>query len=71
MDSFGVFVLFLSCDTPTVAPAKAALDSAKQIQGSHPLKHQLPIIESSLKTKLRHDGLLHLVQLNMLMMDLP
>ncbi|KAJ6895328.1 hypothetical protein NC651_021740 [Populus alba x Populus x berolinensis] len=45
-----------NADTPNVALAKAALDSAKRIQGSHPLKHQLPIIESSPKTKLRHDG---------------
>ncbi|XP_061958696.1 serine/threonine-protein kinase Nek5-like isoform X2 [Populus nigra] len=45
-----------NADTPTVAPAKAALDSAKRVQGSHPLKHLVPIIESSLKTKLRHDG---------------
>jgi NIMA (never in mitosis gene a)-related kinase len=30
-----------NADTPTVAPAKAALDSAKQVQGSHPLKHQV------------------------------
>ncbi|KAF9675258.1 hypothetical protein SADUNF_Sadunf09G0013300 [Salix dunnii] len=44
-------------DTSTVAPAKVAEDSAKQIQGSHPLKHQLPIIESSPKTKLRNEGI--------------
>jgi NIMA (never in mitosis gene a)-related kinase len=30
-----------NADTPAVAPAKAALDSAKRIQGSHPLKHQV------------------------------
>ncbi|CAK7331991.1 unnamed protein product [Dovyalis caffra] len=46
-----------NADTPTVAPVKAAMDSAKRIQGSHPLKHQLPIIESSPKTKPRHDGI--------------
>ncbi|KAB5540720.1 hypothetical protein DKX38_013694 [Salix brachista] len=44
-------------DTSTVAPAKVALVSANQIQVSHPLKHQLPIIESSPKTKLRNDGI--------------
>ncbi|KAL9405340.1 hypothetical protein Peur_002312 [Populus x canadensis] len=49
--------LKFNADTPTVAPAKAALDSAKRIQGSHPMKHQLPIIESSPKTKPRYDGI--------------
>ncbi|KAG6629602.1 hypothetical protein CIPAW_14G095300 [Carya illinoinensis] len=44
-----------NADTPTVAQAKASFDSAKQIQGSHLLKHQLPVIESSPKTKPRHD----------------
>ncbi|WCJ41895.1 Serine/threonine-protein kinase Nek5 [Euphorbia peplus] len=45
-----------NADTPTVTPAKVAFDSAKRIQGSHPLKHQLPIIDSMPKTKPRHDG---------------
>uniref|UniRef100_A0A6M2EIS1 non-specific serine/threonine protein kinase n=1 Tax=Populus davidiana TaxID=266767 RepID=A0A6M2EIS1_9ROSI len=49
--------LKFNADTPTVAPAKAAMDSAKRIQGSHPMKHQLPIIESSPKTKPRYDGI--------------
>ncbi|KAJ6755577.1 SERINE/THREONINE-PROTEIN KINASE NEK [Salix purpurea] len=49
--------LKFNADTPTVAPAKAALDSAKRIQGSHPSKHQLPVIESSPKTKPRNDGI--------------
>ncbi|KAJ6303326.1 hypothetical protein OIU77_017245 [Salix suchowensis] len=49
--------LKFNADTPTVAPAKAALDSAKRIQGSHPSKHQLPVIESSPKTKPRYDGI--------------
>ncbi|KAE8037352.1 hypothetical protein FH972_009945 [Carpinus fangiana] len=44
-----------NADTLTVAPAKASFDSAKRIQGSHPLKHQIPIIESSPKTKPKHD----------------
>ena len=33
--------LKFNADTPTVAPAKAAMDSAKRIQGSHPMKHQV------------------------------
>ncbi|XP_068337822.1 serine/threonine-protein kinase Nek5-like [Pyrus communis] len=45
-----------SPDTTTVASPKAIPDSSKRTQGSHPLKHQLPIIESSPKTKPRHDG---------------
>ncbi|KAF3963036.1 hypothetical protein CMV_012526 [Castanea mollissima] len=36
-------------------PAKASFDFAKRIQGSHSLKHQLPVIDSSPKTKPRHD----------------
>ncbi|KAJ4833396.1 hypothetical protein Tsubulata_028199 [Turnera subulata] len=44
-------------DTPTVSPAKLAFDSAKRLHGSHPLKHQLPVIESSPKTKPRYDGI--------------
>ncbi|XWS71416.1 hypothetical protein CRYUN_Cryun03dG0136200 [Craigia yunnanensis] len=46
-----------NADTPTVASAKLPLDSAKRIPGSHHLKHQLPLIESSLKTKPRHEGI--------------
>ncbi|PON47267.1 Serine/threonine protein kinase [Trema orientale] len=43
-------------ETPPVAPSKANSDSAKRIQGSHPVKHQLPIIDSSPKTKPKYDG---------------
>jgi NIMA (never in mitosis gene a)-related kinase len=32
-----------NADTSTVAPAKASFDSAKRIQGSHPLKHQVQL----------------------------
>ncbi|KAB1227100.1 Serine/threonine-protein kinase Nek5 [Morella rubra] len=39
----------------TVSPAKASSDSVKRILGSHPIKHQLPLIEFSPKTKPRHD----------------
>uniref|UniRef100_A0A5B6ZT79 non-specific serine/threonine protein kinase n=1 Tax=Davidia involucrata TaxID=16924 RepID=A0A5B6ZT79_DAVIN len=46
-----------NAETPPVAPAKASSDSVKRIQGSHPLKHQLPIVDSSPKTKPRHDGI--------------
>ncbi|KAG2674345.1 hypothetical protein I3760_13G129700 [Carya illinoinensis] len=44
-----------NADTPPVAPGKASFDPAKRIQGSDPLKHQLPVIESSPKTKPKHD----------------
>ncbi|KAM7273805.1 hypothetical protein ACFE04_028469 [Oxalis oulophora] len=37
-------------------PAKIALDSARRVQGSYPLKHQLPLIESPLRTRPRHEG---------------
>ncbi|XVF05090.1 hypothetical protein REPUB_Repub05bG0141400 [Reevesia pubescens] len=46
-----------NADTPTVAPAKLPLDSSKRIPGSHHLKHQLLLIESSPKTKPRHEGI--------------
>ncbi|XP_022730732.1 serine/threonine-protein kinase Nek5-like isoform X2 [Durio zibethinus] len=46
-----------NADTATVASAKLPLDSAKRLPGSHHLKHQLPLIESSPKTKPRHEGI--------------
>ncbi|KAF2300491.1 hypothetical protein GH714_013811 [Hevea brasiliensis] len=45
-----------NADAPTISPSKVAFDSAKRIQGSHPLKHQLPIIDSTPKIKPRNDG---------------
>ncbi|CAN6560145.1 unnamed protein product [Malus baccata var. baccata] len=45
-----------SPDAPTVACSKATLDPEKRTQGSHPLKHQLPVIEYPPKSKPRHDG---------------
>ncbi|XWS52801.1 hypothetical protein CRYUN_Cryun11dG0103300 [Craigia yunnanensis] len=50
-----------NADTTTVASAKLPLDYAKRIPGSHHLKHQLPLIESSPKTKPRHEGIPPLV----------
>ncbi|KAI4322467.1 hypothetical protein L6164_022159 [Bauhinia variegata] len=38
------------------APAKATPESGKRIQGLHPLKHLLPVLESSPKNKPRIDG---------------
>ncbi|RVW83522.1 Serine/threonine-protein kinase Nek5 [Vitis vinifera] len=46
-----------NADAPTSIPTKAVFDSAKRIQGSHPLKHQLPMFDPSPKTKPRHDGI--------------
>lgn len=43
-------------DTPVSVPAKANGDSVKRVQGSHPLKHLLPVAESSPKTKPRCEG---------------
>ncbi|KAL6199561.1 hypothetical protein ACLB2K_029345 [Fragaria x ananassa] len=45
-----------SPETPTVLPSKAVPESAKRAQGSHPIKHQLPVVESSPKSKPRNDG---------------
>ncbi|KAK9027487.1 hypothetical protein V6N11_067320 [Hibiscus sabdariffa] len=44
-------------DSPTVASAKLPPDAAKRIPGSSQLEHQLPLTESSPKTKPRHEGL--------------
>ncbi|GMI84113.1 NIMA-RELATED KINASE6, NIMA (never in mitosis, gene A)-related 6 [Hibiscus trionum] len=46
-----------NADTITSASAKLPLGSARRIPGSHHLKHQLPLIESSPKTKPRHEGI--------------
>ncbi|KAK9279958.1 hypothetical protein L1049_013642 [Liquidambar formosana] len=46
-----------NADAPTVAPAKSSSESAKRKQESHPSKNQLPIFDSSPKTKPRHDGI--------------
>ncbi|XP_022756024.1 serine/threonine-protein kinase Nek5-like [Durio zibethinus] len=46
-----------NADTATVVSGKVPLDSAKNIPVSHHLKQQLPVIESSPKTKPRHEGI--------------
>ncbi|KAK3205612.1 hypothetical protein Dsin_019658 [Dipteronia sinensis] len=46
-----------NADTVAVTPTKLAFDSAKRIQGSNPLKHQLPVFDPSPKTKPKHDGI--------------
>ncbi|XP_039014248.1 serine/threonine-protein kinase Nek5-like [Hibiscus syriacus] len=46
-----------NANTPAVASAKLRPDSAKRMPGSHHLKHQLPVIESSPKTKPSHEGI--------------
>ncbi|KAF8403371.1 hypothetical protein HHK36_011473 [Tetracentron sinense] len=47
-----------NADTPTAMVPKMYYDTVKQVQGSHPLKHQLPVFDSSPKTKGRYDGIL-------------
>ncbi|GAB2285606.1 hypothetical protein Dimus_020050 [Dionaea muscipula] len=44
-------------ESPQVAPAKTSPDPVKRNHGSSSLKHQLPMIESTPKTKARHDGI--------------
>ncbi|GAV64805.1 Pkinase domain-containing protein [Cephalotus follicularis] len=46
-----------NADTLIFSQAKVALDSAKPFQGSYPLKHKLPVIESTPKSKPRHNGI--------------
>lgn len=46
-----------TADTPTAAPPKMPFDSAKRVLGSNHLKHQLPPLDSSPKTKPRHEGI--------------
>ncbi|GMI92273.1 NIMA-RELATED KINASE6, NIMA (never in mitosis, gene A)-related 6 [Hibiscus trionum] len=48
-----------NADTPTAASARSPSDSTKRIPGSHHMKHQLPLIESSPKAKSRHEGIPH------------
>ncbi|RDX90752.1 Serine/threonine-protein kinase Nek5, partial [Mucuna pruriens] len=53
--NFGAYDLKPNLEVPTVAPSKAPPDSAKRMPGSHTSKHQLPMIESTPKTKPRHN----------------
>ncbi|CAN1251871.1 Serine/threonine-protein kinase Nek5 [Linum perenne] len=46
-----------NADAPTAAQAKFGFESMKRIQGSNPSKHQLPVPDSSPKTKPRNDGM--------------
>nr|XP_016465821.1 PREDICTED: serine/threonine-protein kinase Nek5-like isoform X1 [Nicotiana tabacum] len=46
-----------NAEMPSPVSAKAGCDSAKRNHGPHTLKHQLPAIESSTKTKPRHEGI--------------
>lgn len=43
-------------DTASALPVKPSFDSSKRIQASNSLKHQLPIFDTSPKTKPRHEG---------------
>ncbi|KAI3461254.1 hypothetical protein Pfo_017917 [Paulownia fortunei] len=46
-----------NAETPAATSAKANSDSTKRIQGTHSLKHQLPVMETPPKTKARHEGI--------------
>ncbi|KAE9620622.1 hypothetical protein Lal_00019178 [Lupinus albus] len=52
---FGSPSLKPNLEPPTAALARATPHSVKRILGSHPSKHQLPMTESTPKTKPRHD----------------
>ncbi|XP_014490420.1 serine/threonine-protein kinase Nek5 isoform X1 [Vigna radiata var. radiata] len=52
--NFGACDLKPNLEVQTIASSKATLDPAKRFQGSHTSKHQLPMIESTPKTKPRH-----------------
>ncbi|TKY48676.1 Serine/threonine-protein kinase Nek5 [Spatholobus suberectus] len=53
--NFGACDLKPNLEVPTIARSKANPDSAKRMQGSHTSKHQLLMIESTPKTKPRHN----------------
>ncbi|KAL2590136.1 hypothetical protein AAZX31_13G295000 [Glycine max] len=53
--NFGAYDLKPNLEVPTTAPSKTTPDSAKRMQGSNTSKHQLPMIESTPKTKPRHN----------------
>ncbi|KAL0460820.1 UNVERIFIED_CONTAM: Serine/threonine-protein kinase Nek5 [Sesamum latifolium] len=44
-------------EAPVTASVKANSDSNKRAQGTHSLKHQLPMMETPPKSKARHDGI--------------
>ncbi|MCD9561171.1 hypothetical protein HAX54_020149 [Datura stramonium] len=46
-----------SAEMPSPGSTKAGSDSMKKNHGLHALKHQLPVIESSPRTKPRHEGI--------------
>ncbi|XP_038705752.1 serine/threonine-protein kinase Nek5-like isoform X2 [Tripterygium wilfordii] len=48
--------LKLNAVVPPLVPAKVVSNCVKRIQGSHSLKHQLPVVDSTPKTKPRHEG---------------
>ncbi|QCE09497.1 protein kinase [Vigna unguiculata] len=52
--NFGACDLKPNLEVPTNASSKATPAPAKRLQGSHTSKHQLPMIESTPKTKPRH-----------------
>ncbi|KAG4981088.1 hypothetical protein JHK85_035046 [Glycine max] len=55
--NFGAYDLKPNLEVPTTAPSKTTPDSAKRMQGLHTSKHQLPMIESTPKTKPRHNAI--------------
>ncbi|KAL2985892.1 hypothetical protein AAZX31_12G177200 [Glycine max] len=55
--NFGAYDLKPNLEMPTTAPSKTTPDSAKRMQGLHTSKHQLPMIESTPKTKPRHNAI--------------
>ncbi|XP_055818769.1 serine/threonine-protein kinase Nek5-like [Solanum dulcamara] len=46
-----------NAETPSPGSTKAGSDSIKRNHGLHALKHQLPVIDSSPRTKPRHEGI--------------
>ncbi|XP_031385769.1 serine/threonine-protein kinase Nek5 isoform X2 [Punica granatum] len=46
-----------NADSPTATPTKANTETSKRVQVSHSLKHQLPAIDSTPKTKPRHEAI--------------
>ncbi|KAK7371204.1 hypothetical protein VNO78_36772 [Psophocarpus tetragonolobus] len=55
--NFGTYDLKPNLEVPNILPSKAIPDSAKRMQVSHTSKHQLPMIESTPKTKPRHNAI--------------
>ncbi|KAG1331739.1 Serine/threonine-protein kinase Nek5 [Cocos nucifera] len=58
-----------NAEAPACESVKTNSDSAKRVQASHPLKHLLPVLDCSPKTKPRHEGVSPSISVKQVMED--